>query len=62
MVRVLQFGGTLPWKYEDTEHEKALDMDGTTTEFVHCPDPTDSGIVVKIVRRRLAEPKEVGWS
>jgi uncharacterized repeat protein (TIGR04076 family) len=62
MVRVLQFGGTLPWKYQNTEYEKELDVDGTTTEFVRCPDPTDSGVVAKITRKKLTEPKEVGWS
>lgn len=62
MIRVLQFGGTLPWKYKDTEYEKMLDSDGVTTEFVRCPDPTDSGVVVKITRRMLTTPKDVGWS
>jgi hypothetical protein len=41
MMRVLQFGGLLPWKYKDTEYEKMLDPDGITTEFIRCPDPTD---------------------
>ena len=25
MIRVLQFGGSLPWKYNDTEYEKMID-------------------------------------
>ena len=25
MIRVLQFGGTLPWKYKATKYEKAID-------------------------------------
>ena len=62
MVRVLQFGGTLPWKYHGTEYEKNIDAQGKTTEFVRCPDPTDAGIVAKITRRKRTAPKEVGWS
>ncbi len=62
MVRTLQFGGTLPWKYENSEFEKAIDPDDITTEFVRCPDPTDAGVVVKITRKKRKEPKEVGWS
>lgn len=31
-------------------------------EFVRCPDPTDAGVVAKITRRKLAAPKDVGWS
>ena len=62
MVRVLQFGGTLPWKYKGTEYEKMLDLDGTTTEFVRCPDPTDAGVVAKITRKKLTMPNDVGWA
>jgi uncharacterized repeat protein (TIGR04076 family) len=62
MIRVIQFGGTLPWKYEDTEYEKVIDQNGITTEFIRCPDPTDAGLVAKITRKKLDEPKEVGWS
>ena len=51
MIRVLQFGGSLPWKYQNTEYEKLLDPDGITTEFIRCPDPTDAGVVVKITRK-----------
>ncbi len=62
MVRVLQFGGTLPWKYEGTPYEKQVNPDGITTEFVRCPDPTSAGVVVKITRKKLAEPRNVGWA
>jgi uncharacterized repeat protein (TIGR04076 family) len=62
MVRVLQFGGTLPWKYQDTEYEKEIENDGVTTEYVRCPDPTSAGVVAKITRTKLKEPKEVGWT
>lgn len=62
MMRVLQFGGTLPWKYKDTEYEKMIAHNGITTEFIRCPDPTDAGVVAKITRKKLNEPKEVGWS
>jgi uncharacterized repeat protein (TIGR04076 family) len=51
-VRILEFGGTLPWKYEGTAYEKVIDPDGMTTEYVRCPDPT-SNLVAKIIRTRL---------
>jgi uncharacterized repeat protein (TIGR04076 family) len=53
MIRVLQYGGTLPWGYGGTPFEKVIDPDGVTTEFVRCPDPTAAGIVAKITRTRL---------
>jgi uncharacterized repeat protein (TIGR04076 family) len=62
MIRVLQFGGTLPWKYRDTEYEKMIDADAITTEFIRCPDPTDAGLVAKVIRKKLETAKEVGWS
>lgn len=62
MMRVLQFGGTLPWKYENTEYEKMFNVEGITTEFIRCPDPTDAGVVAKITRKKLTTPKDVGWS
>ncbi len=62
MIRVLQFGGTLPWQYKNTEFEKKIDQNGVTTEFIRCPDPTDAGVVAKITRNTLTDPKEVGWS
>jgi uncharacterized repeat protein (TIGR04076 family) len=55
MIRVLQYGGTLPWTYEGTPYEKEIDLEGTTTEFVRCPDPTSSGVVLKITRKRTEE-------
>jgi len=62
MVRVLQFGGSLPWGYKGSEYEKIMDEDGITTEFVRCPDPTSAGVVAKITRKQLLEPKDIGWS
>ena len=52
MIRVLRYGGTLPWKYEGTPYEKEIDPEGITTEFVRCPDPTSSGVVLKIIRKK----------
>ncbi|MCX6093002.1 MAG: hypothetical protein NTX23_09085 [Candidatus Bipolaricaulota bacterium] len=52
-LRALENGGTLPWKYSGTSYQKAIDPDGVTTEFVRCPDPTASGIVVKITRTAM---------
>jgi hypothetical protein len=51
MIRTLENGGMLPWKYKGTPYEKVIDPDGVTTEFVRCPDPTASGIVIKVPRR-----------
>ena len=51
-IRVLEYGGTLPWLYEGTPYEKVIDPDGVTTEFIRCPDPTRI-IVAKITRRRV---------
>lgn len=61
MVRVLQFGGTLPWKYSGTPYEKEIGAEKLTTEFVRCPDPTSAGVIVKITRNKLEHPREVGW-
>ena len=55
MVRALENGGTLKWKYRGTPFEKVIDPDGVTTEYVRCPDPTSSGIVMKIIRTALPE-------
>jgi uncharacterized repeat protein (TIGR04076 family) len=52
-IVLLQHGATLPWKYEGTPYQKAIDAAGVTTEFVRCPDPT-SNLVAKIIRTRLA--------
>lgn len=48
-IRVLEWGATLPWKYENTPYEKVIDPDGVTTEYVRCPDPT-ANLVFKITR------------
>ncbi len=53
VVRVLEYGGTLPWLYEGTPYKKVIDPDGVTTEFIRCPDPTDAGVVVKITRTKV---------
>lgn len=55
-VRALNSGGTLPWRYRGTPYEKEIDPDGVTTEYVRCPDPTASGIVIKITR--TAQPED----
>lgn len=52
MLRVLEHGGTLGWKYSGTPYEKLIDPDGVTTEFVRCPDPT-APVVIKITRTAL---------
>jgi hypothetical protein len=52
----------LNWKYKDTEFEKIHNVDGVTTEFVRCPDPTDAGVVAGITRKTLTTPKDVGWA
>ena len=52
-VRVLEYGGTLPWLYKGTAYEKVIDPNGITTEFIRCPDPTRV-VVAKITRRRVA--------
>lgn len=51
VVRVLNFNGTLPWKYENTNYEKDINNNGITTEFLRCVDPTASGIVIKVIRK-----------
>ncbi|MFX1351560.1 MAG: hypothetical protein ACFFA1_05000 [Promethearchaeota archaeon] len=48
MIRVLEYGGRLPWKYAGTPYEKQVDPESVSTEFVRCPDPTSEGIVLKI--------------
>jgi uncharacterized repeat protein (TIGR04076 family) len=52
-IRVLEYGGTMPWLYEGTPYKKVIDPDGVTTEFIRCPDPTDSGVVAKITRTKV---------
>ena len=54
-IKALRYGGTLPWRYTGTPYEKVIDPDGITTEFVRCPDPTSSGIVVKLIRTKIGD-------
>jgi uncharacterized repeat protein (TIGR04076 family) len=58
IIQTLRFGGTLGWQYDDTPYEKEIDPDGVTTEFIRCVDPTESGIVVKVIRTKLQYPDE----
>jgi len=53
VILALLSGGTFPWEYRGTPYEKVIDPDGVTTEFVRCPDPTASGIVIKVTRTAL---------
>jgi uncharacterized repeat protein (TIGR04076 family) len=55
IIRALEHGGTLHWKYVGTPYEKEIDPDGVTTEYVRCLDPTASGIVVKVTRTALPQ-------
>ncbi len=50
LIRIMEFGGELPWNYKGTPYEKISDPNGISTEFVRCPDPSKAGIVVKITR------------
>jgi uncharacterized repeat protein (TIGR04076 family) len=52
VVRLLENGVTLPWRYEGTPYEKVIDPEGLTTEYIRCPDPT-SALVAKITRTRV---------
>jgi uncharacterized repeat protein (TIGR04076 family) len=52
-LRVLEYGGTMPWLYEGTPYKKVIDPDGVTTEFIRCPDPTAAGVVAKITRTKV---------
>jgi hypothetical protein len=55
ILEALAAGETLNWDYADTPYEKVIDPEGVTTEYVRCIDPTASGIVVKVIRKRIAE-------
>ena len=55
VIRVLEHGGTLPWRYRGTPYEKEIDLDGVTTEYVRCIDPTAAGVVIKVTRTALPE-------
>jgi len=52
VIRILEFGVTLPWMYEKTPYEKVIDPNGVTTEYIRCPDPT-ANLVVKIIRTAI---------
>jgi uncharacterized repeat protein (TIGR04076 family) len=54
-IKALRYGGTLPWDYAGTPYEKVIDPDGITTEYIRCPDPSASGIVVKVIRTKIAD-------
>jgi uncharacterized repeat protein (TIGR04076 family) len=51
-IRVLEYGGTMPWLYEGTPYRKVIDPNGLTTEFIRCPDPSRV-VVAKISRRKV---------
>jgi uncharacterized repeat protein (TIGR04076 family) len=51
-LRVLEYGGTMPWLYEGTPYQKVIDPNGLTTEFIRCPDPSRV-VVAKISRRKV---------
>ncbi|MFC2160731.1 hypothetical protein ACFLRX_03665 [Acidobacteriota bacterium] len=53
-IKTLQWGGIFPWRYSSTPYEKKLDENGITTEFIRCPDPTESGVVAKITRKEIS--------
>jgi uncharacterized repeat protein (TIGR04076 family) len=59
MIQVLRHDGRLGWSYKNTPYEKIINKDGVTTEFVRCPDPTSSGIVLKITATRRSRKKKV---
>jgi len=55
VIRALEHGVTLPWKYTGTPYKKVIDPEGITTEFVRCIDPTASGIVMKVTRTAVPD-------
>jgi len=52
-LQTLWYGGTLPWKYAGTPYEKEIDIEGVTTDFIRCIDPTPAGIVIKVIRTKI---------
>ena len=58
MIRVLQYDGRLGWSYKGTPYEKIINQDGVTTKFVRCPDPTTSGVVLKITATKRSRAKK----
>ncbi len=53
IIEALNAGKTLGWQYKNTPYVKVFNKNGVTTEFIRCIDPTESGIVVKIIRTKL---------
>ncbi len=53
IIEALNAGKTLGWQYNNTPYVKVFNKKGVTTEFIRCIDPTESGIVVKIIRTKL---------
>ncbi len=41
--------------YEGKGGQLQKDDDGVTTEFIRCVDPTESGIVVKVIRTQMPD-------
>jgi uncharacterized repeat protein (TIGR04076 family) len=58
MIKVLQYDGRLGWSYKGTPYEKIQNVDGVTTEYVRCPDPTDSGVIMKITATKRTRKKK----
>ena len=58
MIKILQHDGRLGWSYKGTPYEKIINKDGVTTEFVRCPDPTTSGVVLKITATKRTRTKK----
>ena len=58
IIQTLRFGGPLGLQYPGTPYEKEIDPEGVTTEYIRCVDPTESGIVVKVIRTFQGDPNE----
>ena len=58
MIQVLRQDGRLGWSYKNTPYEKIINKDGVTTEYVRCPDPTSTGIVLKITATKRTRKKK----
>ena len=39
----------------EKDEQGIIFSEGVTTEFIHCVDPTKLGIVVKVIRTKLAD-------
>ncbi len=57
MIQVLRHDGRLGWTYKNTPYEKVINKDGVHTEFVRCPDPTSSGVVLRITATKRSRKK-----